>query len=189
MFEEYDDEEPRSLGTVVDDQRGSLPYLLVHGEALVTAAAWALGEAGVTIVDLSVPWASIRDAATDSGEPFVLHDSLCPLTPPDFIAACVARAIETGHVVVGVRPVTDTIKRIDDGFVGATLDRDGLLLVCSPIVLPAAVVASLDDPPVPDFTDLVVALRERWDVETVEAPSTAARVSGPDDVRLLESLR
>ena len=62
---------------------GSLPFLLVHGESLVAAAAWGLGEAGVTIVDDSVPWEGLVEA----DEPLVLHDSLCPLTPPDFIAA------------------------------------------------------------------------------------------------------
>ena len=39
----YDDELPPALGTVLDDDRGPLPYALIHGEALVAAAAgrWA----------------------------------------------------------------------------------------------------------------------------------------------------
>jgi 2-C-methyl-D-erythritol 4-phosphate cytidylyltransferase len=178
------DDGPTALGTVLTDERGSLPFLLVHGEALATAAAWALGEAGVTIIDLTVPWESLREA----DEPFVLHDSLCPLTPPAFIADCLGRSRETGAVVVGVRPVTDTVKRVADGFVGATLDRDELILVCSPVVLPAAVVAALPALPSLDLTALVVALRASYDVLEVEAPATAGRVSGPDDVRILESL-
>ncbi|WP_134766843.1 2-C-methyl-D-erythritol 4-phosphate cytidylyltransferase [Nocardioides sp. 1609] len=181
----YDDEPPPSLGTVVDDDRGSLPYHLVHGEALVAAAAWALGEAGVTLVDQSVPWASVRD----SGETLVLHDSLCPLTPPDFIAACVARSVADDVAVVGVRPVTDTVKQVTDGVVGATVDREGLLVVCSPVVLPPTAVASFDSLPTTDFTELVVLLRERGDVVLVEAPSGAMRVTSDDDVRVLEALR
>jgi len=187
----YDDPDAlEAFGTVLSDGRGSLPYLLVHGEALVAAAAWALGESGVTIVDLGTSW----EALAGTGLPFVLHDSLCPLTPPDFITSCAERAIETGAVVVGVRPVTDTIKRVDDGFVGETLDREGLLAVCSPVVLPAAVLADLGDldarPALHsgDLTDLVAELRRRYDVQTVEAPPTAARVNGADDVRLLEAL-
>ena len=43
----------------------------------------------------------------------MLHDALCPMTPPAFIAECVARAVERGCVVVGVRPVTDTVKVVD----------------------------------------------------------------------------
>ena len=46
----------------------------------------------------------------DAEAPLVLHDALCPMTPPDFIAACVRRAVDEDVVVVGVRPVTDTVK-------------------------------------------------------------------------------
>jgi 2-C-methyl-D-erythritol 4-phosphate cytidylyltransferase len=184
MYDDYD--EPHdALGTVVSDDRGSLPYLLVHGEALVAAAAWALGEAGVTIVDASVPWDSVREA----GEPYVLHDSLCPLTPPDFLAACVERCVAEDAVVVGVRPVTDTVKQLDGPYVGATVDRDRLVHVCSPVVLPPAVAAAMEDAPTTDLTALVASLRDTHPVLTVEAPSTAARVSGADDVRALEALR
>ncbi|MEO9324298.1 2-C-methyl-D-erythritol 4-phosphate cytidylyltransferase [Nocardioides sp. C4-1] len=182
----YDDE-PTALGAVLTDDRGSLPFLLVHGEALAAAAAWSLGEAGVTIVDASVSWDGVREAGAD-GEPFVLHDSLCPLTPPDFIAACLDRARETGAVVVGVRPVTDTLKVVADGLVGATVDRDAMTLVCSPVVLPAPVVAGLAEAPSSDLTELVSALAVDHEVVRVEAPPSAGRVSGPDDVRLLEAL-
>ncbi|GAA5142723.1 hypothetical protein GCM10023340_06670 [Nocardioides marinquilinus] len=180
-----DDERPTALGLVVDADRGSLPYRLVHGEALVAAAAWALGEAGVDLVDATVPWEALREA----GEPVVLHDSLCPLTPPDFIARCVDLALELDAVVVGVRPVTDTVKVVEDGLVGRTLDRQSLLAVCSPLVLPARVVAGLERVPTWDFTELVARLREQDAVETLTAPSTAARVAEEADVRLLESLR
>ena len=63
--EAYDDEagEPeRPMGFVVDEDRGSLPYRLIHGEALVAAAAWAMGEAGVDLVDITVPVARHRRA-------------------------------------------------------------------------------------------------------------------------------
>jgi 2-C-methyl-D-erythritol 4-phosphate cytidylyltransferase len=179
------DESPPGLGTVLTDDRGSLPFLLVHGEALAAAAAWALGEAGVTIVDQTVPW----EALAEADEPLVLHDSLCPLTPPAFLAACVTRCLETGAVVVGVRPVTDTVKQVDGAYVGATVDRADLLHVCSPVVLPAPVVAALPALPTTDLVDLVALLRADHEVVTLEAPATAARVSGPDDVRLLEALR
>lgn len=178
------DEPPPSLGTVVEQDRGSLPFALVHGEALVATASWALGEAGVMLVDLGTEWAGLVDA----GEPLVLHDALCPMTPAEFIAACVARAVEQGAVVVGTRPVTDTVKESADGFVGATVDREGLLAVASPVVLPAHVVAELDGLPSLDFAELVQDLRARFPVELVEAPPAARRVATEDDVRLLEAL-
>ena len=40
------------MGAVVETDRGSLPFALVHGEPLVACAVWALGEAGVFVVDL-----------------------------------------------------------------------------------------------------------------------------------------
>lgn len=179
-----DDGPPPALGTVVEQGRGSLPFALIHGEALVSAASWALGEAGVMLVDLGTEWAGLVDA----GEPVVLHDPLCPMTPAGFLAACVARAVERDVVVVGVRPVTDTVKESAGGFVGETVDRAGLLVVASPVVLPASVVAQLDALPSLDFAELVEALRARFPLETAEAPPSARRVATEDDVRLLEAL-
>ena len=180
---EYDEPTP-ALGTVVDEDRGHLPYALIHGEALVSAAAWALGEAGVTPVDVGTSWRAVAEA----GEPFVLHDALCPMTPPEFLAACVARAVEHHCVVVGVRPVTDTVKVVEDGLVGETLDRGGLVAVASPVVLPPEVVAALGQLPSTDFVELVAALRARFPVELVEAPPAARRVGSEEDVRVLEAL-
>jgi 2-C-methyl-D-erythritol 4-phosphate cytidylyltransferase len=169
---------------VVEAGRGSLPFALVHGEPLVAAAAWAMGEAGVTLVDMGTEWEAVQAAGT----PFVLHDALCPLTPPGFLGACVAHAEESEAVTVGVRPVTDTVKRLTGDRVGATIDRDGLLQVVSPVVLPPSVVAALGGVPSLDFAELVAALAERFAVETVEAPAQARRVAREGDVRLLEAL-
>lgn len=173
-----------ALGAVVETDRGSLPFALVHGESLVSCAAWALGEAGVFVVDLGTSWAAVTDAEV----PFVLHDPLCPMTPPEFLAECVNHAAERSAVTVGVRPVTDTVKEVHDGRVGATHDRSLLLQVVSPVVLPAAVVAALDGVPTTDFTALVAALAERFPVETLEAPAEARRVADDSDLRVLEAL-
>ena len=181
----YDEEEtPPALGSVVEQDRGTLPFALIHGEALVACAVWALGAAGVTPVDANTTWPALAEA----GEPFVLHDALCPMTPPEFIAACVARSREHACVVVGVRQVTDTVKVVADGLVGATVDRGSLVAVASPVVLPPEVVAALDGFPSHDFVALVAALRSRFPVELVEAPPEGRRVGSEEDVRLLEAL-
>ena len=169
---------------MVESDRGSLPFALVHGEPLVAAAAWAMGEAGVHLVDLGTDW----EAVVAEELPFVLHDSLCPLTPPEFLVACVELALERTAVTVGVRPVTDTVKVLQDGLVGDTVDRAALLQVASPVVLPPAAVAALDGVPPGDFAELVAALAERFPVVTLEAPAQARRVAGQDDLRLLEAL-
>lgn len=173
-----------ALGAVVESDRGSLPFALIHGEALVACATWALDEAGVTALDLTVPWSSVVEAE----EPYVLHDALCPMTPAGFIASCVEHAVERDAVVVAVRPVTDTVKTVADGLVGDTLDREELLEVASPIVLPASVVAALDVQPGGDFAALAAALAARFPVVTVTAPAEARRVADQDDVRVLEAM-
>lgn len=184
--ETYDvlDEPAPALGTVLVDERGSLPFALIHGEALVACAAWALGEAGVLPIDEGTPWAAV----VATGEPFVVHDPLCPMTPPEFVAACVARALDHDCVVVGIRPVTDTVKVVADSVVGETVDRDSVVSVASPVVLPPSVVAALDGLPSHDLVELVAALRGSYPVELVEAPPAARRVGSEDDVRVLEAL-
>jgi 2-C-methyl-D-erythritol 4-phosphate cytidylyltransferase len=156
----------------------------VHGEPLVAAAAWALGEAGVTLVDIGTGW----EALAEADAPFVLHDALCPLTPPGFLAECVARASDRSAVTVGVRPVTDTVKQLHEDRLGDTVDRAELLQVVSPVVLPAAVVGALDGLPTTDFADLVADLARRFPVETLQAPAEARRVAGEADLRVLEAL-
>jgi hypothetical protein len=185
--EAYDDEAgeaQRPMGVVVDEDRGSLPYRLIHGEALVAAAAWAMGEAGVDLVDVTVPW----HVMVDLGRPLVLHDPLCPMTPPEFIAECARTAVARDSVVVGVRPVTDTVKQVEGDRLGQTVDREGLVSVCSPVVLPARVVAALPGRPGGDFVELVNGLRSSYDVVLADAPPAARRVASDDDVEVLEAL-
>ncbi len=177
-----------ALGVVVERERGSLPFALLHGEPLVACAAWAMGEAGVHLLDLTTPWSAVREAEL----PLVWHDALCPGTPPDLIAACVRRAVEEDVVVAAVLTVTDTVKELVEGadgpVVGRTLDRDGLRHVASPLVLPARVVVSLGDWPDPDLTAALAALRAGHPVDLVEAPPSALRVRDLTDVARVEAL-
>ena len=148
------EDQPAALGAVIEQGRGSLPFTLIHGEALVACAAWGLGESGVTPVDLGTEWAGL----VDGGEPFVIHDSLCPMTPGSFIAECLVRAVESDTVVVGVRPVTDTVKVVRHG-VSA---RPSTVRRCGPWLAgrccPPRVVAELDALPALDFAELVAVL-------------------------------
>ncbi|MCW2781656.1 MAG: hypothetical protein JWR35_2105 [Marmoricola sp.] len=179
-----EDQEPVALGVVPLDGRGSLPFALVHGESLVAAASWALTTAGAELFDFNVPFDDVRR----SGRPVVLHDPLCPLTPADFIEQVIALAVESATIVVGVRPVTDTVKESDRDLVGATVDRSQLVAVASPIVLPAAVVAELDSLAVQGFAALVEMLRTRWPVTFIDAPPMARRIGSQEDLRILEAL-
>ena len=184
FYDPLADEPPPALGIVLDRDRGSLPYALIHGEALVACAAWALGEAGVTLLDTGITWGAVRRA----DEPVVLHDALCPMTPADFIAACVRRALDDDVVVVATRPVTDTIKRVADGRVGETVDREGLTSIVSPVVLPPSVVSVLSEEPGTDLAALVASLALSHRVVLAEAPASARRVTSPEEIAVLEAL-
>lgn len=176
------------LGWVPVDGRASLPFALVHGESLVATASWALGEAGVQLVDLGTDPELVRR----SGRALVLHDPLCPMTPPTFLRAAIELSEETGSVVVGHRPVTDTVKPLtgplDGGLLEETVDRSGLVVVTSPVVVPPAVLARLDVLPTHDFATLVDGLAQRFGVRLLEAPAAGRRVRDEADLEVLEAL-
>lgn len=172
----------RAVGQVPVTGRGSLPFALLDGEALVAVASWTLEAAGVELLDFDVSW----DAVRRLGRPLVIHDPLCPLTPPGFLREAVAAA--TDAVVVGAQPVRDT-NSVHEGAVGETVDREALWAVTSPIVLPASVVAQLDDwPDTDDVTVLVARLCERFPVSFLEAPALGRRVEDESAVALLADL-
>ena len=172
----------RALGVVPDTGRGSLPFALLLGESLVACASWAMGEADVDLVDFTAGWDDVRG----SGRALVVHDPLCPLTPTSFLAEAAARAVAEGVVVVGVRPVTDTVKELEGDRVGRTRDRDTLRQVTSPVVLPASVLAELDaDPDLDDLPALAQRLAASYDVVWLEAPASGARVASESDLAVL----
>jgi len=177
------DDTSRAVGIVPVEGRGSLPFALLDGEPLVAVASWALGEADVELLDFTTAWVDVQARAAA----VVVHDPLCPGTPPEFLARAVEAA--DGTVVVGIRPVTDTVKRVEEGVIGETVDRDVLFVVASPVVLPAAVVASLPElPPLEDLAALVALLREDREVTFMEAPPEARRIADESDLLLLRDL-
>ncbi len=178
------DQIPEPLGVVPIDGRGSLPFALVHGESLVAAASWALTTAGAKLFDYGTPLEQVQDA----DQMLVVHDPLCPLTPAAFIEEAIEECAQTGSVVVGVRPVTDTVKEYDGEKVGATHDREDLMAVTSPVVLPATVVAALDELATDDFPAFVDQLAQRFPVRYLPAPSLGQRITDEDDLEVLDAL-
>ena len=175
---------PEPLGLVPIDGRGSLPFALVHDESLVAAASWALTTAGAKLFDYDIPFAGIQD----TGQMLVIHDPLCPLTPAAFIGEAIEESVQTSAVVVGVRPVTDTVKEYEGERLGATVDRDELMSVTSPVVLPATVVAALDELATDDLPDFVEKLAQRFPVRYLPAPPLGQRIVDEDDLDVLGAL-
>ncbi len=169
--------DPIALGVVVERDRGSLPFALLHGEPLVACAAWAMGEAGVQLLDLTTPWEDVREA----GMALVWHDVLCPMTPPEFLAACVRRAVADGVVVAGVLPVTDTVKELVEEPDGPGRRRDVRPRGAAPAGVAAGAARGRGAPlstewPATDLARGAGRAQARHEVVLLEAPAAAARV-------------
>jgi 2-C-methyl-D-erythritol 4-phosphate cytidylyltransferase len=72
--------------------------------------------------------AAIRDGI----ELVAVHDAARPFAPPDLFTSVLAAIGEGDDGAIPVLPVADTVKRVDDGFVTATLPRDRLALAQTP---------------------------------------------------------
>lgn len=144
---------------------------------------------GVNGLDAAEPW---RPRA---GQALVLHDAACPLLRADTIVHLLQslRSADPGTALVGVRPVTDTIKEVVDGAVVKTVDRAALAALASPVVVGPELLDPLGAvlPRVGDLDDLgtvVQVLATLGTVVPVEVPSSARRVGDRQDVHLLECL-
>jgi hypothetical protein len=175
--------------------RGGLPFqtvreipLLVHavaalaglGPVVVTGDEQQRGRARPLLpsaVDVAGPdevWAAPRPGR------LLLHDCLCPLVPREFLAQVAAAA----GSAAAYRPVTDTLKVVEDGRAVGTLDRDRFGIVTSPLLL----VDVVGRPPTEDFAATVEWLRARTSVAVVEAPSVGRRAADPGSLSVLESV-
>lgn len=160
--------ESGAVGIVPVDGRGSMPFALLHGESLVAIASWTLGHAGVELLDMGTSWSQVVEREA----PLVVHDPLCPAVAVDLVVTAVETSLASGAVVAAV----------------LAPDSEGdPEAVVSPVVLPAAVVAELDDwPDLDDVPAWVESLRARWPVTFLEAPANARRVAGEDDLAELD---
>lgn len=149
------------------------------------ARRWGVG------VDVLAPDSWWRQVVSE-GRPLLVHDALCPLVTADFLATVVRRAADRpGYGVAAVRTVTDTLKAVVDGRITETIDRDALVTVTSPVLVPEAALTGAGDRepmPVDDGAALVGWLRRRVEVDLVRAPSLGRRIEDARAVRLLESL-
>lgn len=82
-------------------------------------------------------------------ELIAIHDGARPLLPPDVLEEVLRKAAQTGAAAPAV-PITDTVKRAEDGLAVETVDRSTLFAVQTPQVfqadlIRAAVQKALED--------------------------------------------
>ena len=162
---------------------GRCPTRWSTASPLVAAASWALTTAGAELFD----FASVRGGP--GGRPGARGARpAVPADPVGFLEDAIEECEQTGAVVVGVRPVTDTMKEYDGPRLGATVDRDDLVCVTSPVVLPATVLASLEDLDTDDLAGLVAALSAAVPGAVPAGPVVGQEDRGEADLEVLAGL-
>jgi 2-C-methyl-D-erythritol 4-phosphate cytidylyltransferase len=125
-------------------------------------------------------------------EVVAVHDGARPLVTPDLFDACVRAAAESGAAIAAM-PVADTLKRVIDGVIVATIPREQVWAAQTPQAVRTDLLrrsfahAASAGIEVTDEAGLVEAL----DIPVVVVPSTARnlKVTRPDDLHVAEALR
>lgn len=134
----------------------------------------------------------------ESVDTVLVHDAARPLTPPEVFERVIEAVCESGGAVVPFISVADTLKRVtDDGTVLSTEDRRSLIAVQTPQgfarnVLEeahreAAKFAVRTEAEAPT-DDAEVVQRFGGTVHTVVGSTRSHKITGPDDLLMLEGL-
>ena len=116
--------------------------------------------------------AGLAALAADAPELVLIHDGARPLIPPDTIPALLA-ALETADGAIPAVAVADTLKRVADGRITATVPREGLFRAQTPQAFRYAALMAAHIAAPPGLTD---------DAAVLEAAGRAvAVVSGSED--------
>lgn len=162
------------------------------------AARQAVSGAGLEVPVKLVPGGAERQdsvrralALTSAESELVLiHDAARPFAPPALFAACIEAAARSGAAIAAAR-LADTLKRVEDGAVVATLAREGLYLAQTPqvfgrpLLLKAHELALREGIQATDDALLVEKMGAR--VEVVEASALNFKITTPADLKFAEA--
>jgi 2-C-methyl-D-erythritol 4-phosphate cytidylyltransferase len=130
-------------------------------------------------------WAAVQ-AAPASAAVILVHDGVRPFVTRALIDTLVAVAERDGAAICGL-PVTETVKRVRDGRVEATLDRDGLWSVQTPQAFRAAILREAHDKARRDgfvgTDDAMLVERLGHPVRMVPGLADNVKITTPDDLR------
>jgi 2-C-methyl-D-erythritol 4-phosphate cytidylyltransferase len=124
-----------------------------------------------------------------SAEHVVVHDAARPLAGPELVRRVVERLLlDDADGVIPVMPVTDTLKRVEDHTVVATVDRERLMAVQTPQGFRARSLRQAHDEIEGDATD-DAALIEAWGgtVVTVAGDAHNLKVTFSDDLAVAQA--
>lgn len=186
----------RLAGRAVVDWSVGAARSVADGVVLVVPEPF-LGDTAPVGADCVVPGGATRSASVRAGLAAVpteaavilVHDAVRPLASPELFGAVVA-ALEAEGVdgVVPAVPVSDTLKRIKDGEVVATLDREDLVAVQTPQAFTAALLrkAHASGEEATDDACLVEGIGGR--IRTVAGNPGNLKLTRPEDLIVAEAL-
>jgi 2-C-methyl-D-erythritol 4-phosphate cytidylyltransferase len=120
----------------------------------------------------------------------IVHDAARPLATAVIFEACLTAASRAGAAIAAI-PVSDTLKRVADSTITATIARAGLWQAQTPQAFRRAVLVSAHQRAVrekvaaTDDADLVERTGAR--VEVVEASTTNIKITTPADLAIIEA--
>jgi 2-C-methyl-D-erythritol 4-phosphate cytidylyltransferase len=112
----------------------------------------------------------------------VVHDAARPLAPPSVWDAVIGAVRDGADAAICAVPVSDTVKRVRDGVVVATIERDDLVAVQTPQAFRAAVLraAHAGEPEATDDAAVIEAAGGR--VVVVPGSALNLKITHPHDL-------
>jgi len=155
----------------LDDESGHAPARVVAGGATRSASV----RAGLA-------------AVPDDAAIVVVHDAARPLAGAELFRRTIAAVRAGADAAIPGVPVTDTVKRVDDGRVVETVDRSRLVAVQTPQAFRAEILrrAHAGDPEATDDAALVEALGGT--VAVVDGDPHNLKLTSPDDLLVARAL-
>ena len=130
-------------------------------------------------------WLALQ-AAPAEARLVLVHDAVRPFITRGLIDAVLDAARRSGAAICAL-PVTETVKRVHDGEVEATIDRTGLWTVQTPQAFRAALLREAHDKARRDGTvgtdDAALVERLGHPVKVVRGLETNLKITTPEDLR------
>ena len=121
----------------------------------------------------------------------IVHEAARPLATPAIFEACLSAASRAGAAIAAI-PVSDTLKRVTDSTITATIARSGLWQAQTPqafrrnLLVAAHQDAVTEKIAATDDADLVERTGAR--VEVVEASTTNIKITTSSDLAIVEAI-
>lgn len=158
---------------------------------LPDGVAWDGPTVGAAVVGGATRADSVRSGLAvvpRSAEIVLVHDAARPLASVELFQAVIDAVQAGADGAVPALAVSDTIKRVDGGRVLETVARDGLVAVQTPQAFRAGCLRAAHAEGAEGTDDAALVEALGGTVVVVPGESTNVKVTGPDDVALIEAL-